>query len=226
MVPAYWDFNIFTGASMTFFAYTCQVQMLPIYSELVNPSYKRMKKVIQRSIATDFLFYLVIAVAGYLSQFNSTAQIVLERPGLPGSDTDYALLIAVVSVMACIMVAFPVNYNPFRQHFFNCVFGKEEFSQTENIILTTLFVAITCVVSIVFPNVKQVISIMGGLIAVSMCYLIPVICQIKLSKHGMGHPSNLLPVLFFGCLIVTGYTSVAITVYEIIAGIETMPRNK
>lgn len=43
---AYWDLNIFTGASMTFFAYTCQVQMLPIYSELVNPSYSRMKKVI------------------------------------------------------------------------------------------------------------------------------------------------------------------------------------
>lgn len=46
VVAAYWDLNIFTGASMTFFAYTCQVQMLPIYSELVNPSYSRMKKVI------------------------------------------------------------------------------------------------------------------------------------------------------------------------------------
>lgn len=128
VVAAYWDLNIFTGASMTFFAYTCQVQMLPIYSELVNPSYSRMRKVIQRSIATDFLFYLVIAVAGYLSQFNNTAEIVLERPALAGSGTDYALLIAVVSVMACIMVAFPVNYNPFRQHFFNCVFGRETFS--------------------------------------------------------------------------------------------------
>ena len=102
--------------------------MLPIYSELVNPNYKRMTKVIQRSIATDFIFYLVIAVAGYLSQFNNTAEIVLERPALSGSGTDYALLIAVVSVMACIMVAFPVNYNPFRQHFFNCVFARETFS--------------------------------------------------------------------------------------------------
>jgi hypothetical protein len=90
--------------------------------------------------------------------------------------------------------------------------------------LTTLFIAITCVVSIIFPNVKQVISIMGGLIAVSMCYLIPVICQIKLSEHGVSHPSNLLPVLFFGCLIITGYTSVGITVYEIISGNATMPR--
>ena len=28
------DFNIFSGAAMTFFAYTCQIQLLPIYSEL------------------------------------------------------------------------------------------------------------------------------------------------------------------------------------------------
>lgn len=31
-----WDF--FGGAAKTFFAYTCQVQLLPIYSELVNPN--------------------------------------------------------------------------------------------------------------------------------------------------------------------------------------------
>lgn len=65
--PAYWDLNIFKGCSMTFFAYTCQIQMLPIYSEMVNPNYKRIKKVIQRSIAIDFCFYLTIALAGYFS---------------------------------------------------------------------------------------------------------------------------------------------------------------
>lgn len=34
IVPVYWDMNFFTGGSLTFFAYTCQIQMLPIYSEL------------------------------------------------------------------------------------------------------------------------------------------------------------------------------------------------
>lgn len=77
--PCYIDMNLFTGASMTFFAFQCQVQLLPIYSELVNPNYKRVSKVINRAIAVDLTFYMVIALAGFFSQFDKTAKIVLER---------------------------------------------------------------------------------------------------------------------------------------------------
>jgi amino acid permease len=131
--------NFFTGCSLTFFAFTCQVQLLPIYSELQNPNYKRIKKVINRSIAIDFLFYLTIALAGYFSQFDLTEPIVLERVPLPGVDRDYPLLIAVILVMLCIMVAFPVNYNPFRQHFFSVICGRHEFSFKENFFVTAIF---------------------------------------------------------------------------------------
>jgi amino acid permease len=67
------DWNIFTACSMTFFSYTCQVQLMPVYSELVNPNYKRISKVINRSMVTDMIFYMVIAGSGYLSTFNSTS---------------------------------------------------------------------------------------------------------------------------------------------------------
>jgi len=67
--PIYVDLNLFTGCSMTFFAYTCQIQLLPIYSELVDPSYRRIKKVINRSITVDVLFYFIIACAGFFSMF-------------------------------------------------------------------------------------------------------------------------------------------------------------
>ena len=44
--PAYFDLNMFTGCSITFFAYQCQVNLLPIYSEMVNPNFQRVTKVI------------------------------------------------------------------------------------------------------------------------------------------------------------------------------------
>lgn len=66
----FFDLDMFTGFSMTFFAFQCQVQLLPIYSELVNPEYRRVVKVIDRAIAVDLFFYATIAVAGYLSSFN------------------------------------------------------------------------------------------------------------------------------------------------------------
>jgi amino acid permease len=111
---AWFDWNFFTGASITFFAYTCQVQLLPIYSELVNPNEKRIKKVIWRSVVVDVAFYVTIALAGYFSTYNQTPKIVLDRNPLPGIERDYALMIAQLAIIMVLFVAVPVNYNPFR----------------------------------------------------------------------------------------------------------------
>jgi len=51
-----------------------------------------------------------------------------------------------------------------------------------------------------------------------MCYLIPTYAYVKLSKVKWTAMKNLLPLLFFGILIVIGYTSVIITVYTIVKG--------
>eukprot|EP00356_Strombidium_inclinatum_P002026 CAMPEP_0170480034 /NCGR_PEP_ID=MMETSP0208-20121228/1021_1 /TAXON_ID=197538 /ORGANISM="Strombidium inclinatum, Strain S3" /LENGTH=335 /DNA_ID=CAMNT_0010752513 /DNA_START=269 /DNA_END=1276 /DNA_ORIENTATION=- len=114
--PAYLDWNIFTGASMTFYAYQCQVQMLPIHSELVNPEYRRITKVINRAILSDFSFYVVIATVGYFSSFQDTAAIVLERKRLPGqTGPDVFVLVAICGVILTIILAFPLSWNPTRQ---------------------------------------------------------------------------------------------------------------
>lgn len=51
--------------------------ILPVYSELVNPNYRRISKVINRALAVDMTFYLIIASAGYFSMFNATSDVVI-----------------------------------------------------------------------------------------------------------------------------------------------------
>lgn len=94
ITPFVFDWNFFTGACITFFAYTCQVQLLPIYSELINPVERRIKKIVSTSIAVDLAFYLTIAAAGYFSTFDKTERIVLNREPLNGQSRDYAIIIA------------------------------------------------------------------------------------------------------------------------------------
>jgi hypothetical protein len=69
------------------------VQLLPIYSELINPNERRIKKIIGVSVIVDVMFYMTIAAAGYFSTFDKTARVVLDRPPLSGS-RDYAILIS------------------------------------------------------------------------------------------------------------------------------------
>ena len=89
------------------------MQLLPIYSELINPNERRIKKIVSRSIFIDLLFYLTIASAGYFSTYDKTPAIVLERETLNG-EKDYAILVSLISIIVVLFVAVPVNYNPFR----------------------------------------------------------------------------------------------------------------
>lgn len=139
-----------------------------------------MVKVIDRAIAVDLFFYMTIAVAGYLSSFNETAKIVLERPTLE-SGPDYPILIAIITVIGSILVAFPVAYNPFRQQFFLLVYKSNTFTDKQNWIVTSVFILLTWAISIVYPSIDKVLAIMGGLCAATLDYGIPTYCYVKLS---------------------------------------------
>lgn len=114
---------------MSFFAFTCQMQMLPIYSELVRPSYKRIEKVVKRSLTIDFIFYAMMCSAGYWSTYNYTPQLVVTRPPLPGFDPDYCMLVASAALCLVLFAAFPCNYNPWRNQFFTLIMRQPNYSQ-------------------------------------------------------------------------------------------------
>lgn len=128
------------------------------------------------------------------------------------------MLIAAGAVFAVIFAAFPVNYNPWRNQFFLVVMKTSEYSQKANYILTFCFVTITVVLSILVPNITQVLSIMGGLCSCTLSYTIPAYCWVKLSPHPWYQWFNLSTICFMGVLITLGYASVVATVYEIVTG--------
>ena len=87
---------------------------MPVYSELVNPNFRRINKIIRRSLLTDMFFYLFIAVAGYISCFNKTNDIVVERAPLDGHERDYFMLVGALGICVIMVCSLPVNYHPWR----------------------------------------------------------------------------------------------------------------
>ena len=113
--PFILDWNIFQSCALVFFAYTCQMNLFPIYSELVKPDQRRINKVIYRSLLVDFVFYVLIGGAGYLSTLNYTSDVVIIREPLPGFDPDYCVIISAVAICLVLITSVPTNYNPGRQ---------------------------------------------------------------------------------------------------------------
>ena len=97
-----------------------------------------------------------------------------------------------------------------------------------NIICTASFLAFTCFLAIVYPNVSDVLGILGGLNATGIQFLVPsntiyfsdhvvlVICSVKVSGLPYTAPSNLIKIGFFGILCLIGYTNVGTTIYRMV----------
>lgn len=182
--PVEWfklDLNFFSGCSITFFSFTCQASILPIYSELVNPKQSRMMKVIGRSLSIDCLFYCSIALVGYFSTLKDTPDLVIARPTLTDKP-DYAMTISCLAVILVVLVSSPANYFPFKNTLNYMITGKMEVSTRFNVICTTIFCSLTCFIGVIFPNIKSALSITGGFSSVNMCYLVPLICWVQLSE--------------------------------------------
>lgn len=152
--------------------------MLPIYSELSTPSLPRMYKVIHRAVLVDMAFYLIIGLAGYMSQLSLTDPIALERTSLPGRGVDYPALLAVIAVSSCMVASFPVNVNPFREAFFKQMLKYEDYSDKENYIFVGITLSVTTFISIVFPKITAVLGLLGGLVAIQTGYFIPLVIQV------------------------------------------------
>ena len=89
---------------------------------------------------------------------------------------------------------------------------------------TSIFIAVTCFISIVFPDVSSVLGVAGGLNATSIQFLVPMICSIKVSGQPVRAPSNIIKILFFGFLCLVGYGNVGTTIYRIFTGDDVIGR--
>lgn len=91
-------------------------------------------------------------------------------------------------------------------------------------IFNASWLSVSTMISIAIPNITSWLGLAGGLIGVTMFYLLPVMIQLKLSKQPWHSSSNLVAIIFFGVLVLMGYGSVIVTLIKTVKGIEKMPR--
>jgi hypothetical protein len=94
----------------------------------VNPSEKRMKKVIGRSLTVDCAFYCSIALVGYFSTFSATPDLVISRVPLNTGSSDYAMTVACIAVILVVLVSSPANYFPFKNTLNYMIYKRNEIS--------------------------------------------------------------------------------------------------
>ncbi|KAI9988148.1 hypothetical protein PInf_024413 [Phytophthora infestans] len=119
--------NFMLSVPIVMFAFTCQVNVFSIYTELQRPCIRRMNKVVDRATLISFLIYLSIGVVAYLAfgpqltEPKYKGNILLSFPL-----NDTLIAISRAAITFTVAVAFPLNIFPCRftiDMIINVVFG-------------------------------------------------------------------------------------------------------
>ncbi len=174
--------------------------------------------VITRSTLIVIFFYLMMSIFGYLSTLGETPEIVIVRKSIL-KPVDYFQVIAALALLVVMVANCVTNYMPFRSILYAMATGKEVVPQKWNFIITFSFFGTVVLVSLFFPFVTKVLGIFGGICSVNICYLIPIICYIKLRHEGDPIVSlkNLSAIIYMVFLCILGWLSVIASILIIVA---------
>jgi len=116
------DLNIFSACGITFFAYQCLSAFFPVYYDLANPTLSRISKVVFRSVAIEYVLYLIVAACGYLSFLDDTLPIIINNQAVTPL---FQVLFNVARVMVYIKLAIsiPINFNPLKRSVYDFIYG-------------------------------------------------------------------------------------------------------
>lgn len=85
------------------------------------------------------------------------------------------MTMAVFTYNFCLLISYPIRFNMLRLSLFQLIFDRETITNIENFLVTGSTVALSCIISIYIPDIRVANVFMGGILAVLISYVIPVL---------------------------------------------------
>uniref|UniRef100_A0A673MZE6 Sodium-coupled neutral amino acid transporter 3-like n=1 Tax=Sinocyclocheilus rhinocerous TaxID=307959 RepID=A0A673MZE6_9TELE len=156
------------------FAFVCHPEVLPIYTELKNPSKKRMQNVANISILAMFVMYLVTAIFGYLTFYGNVKSELLEMY----SKKDTLMLCVRLAVLIAVTLTVPVVLFPIRRAVLQLLFPDKPFHWVRHISIAVCLLFLVNLLVIFVPNIRDIFGFIGATSAPSLIFILPGIIYI------------------------------------------------
>jgi len=185
-----WDF--FKAFSVLLFAYNCHLNVVPVTSELTDPSDNRIERVCFRVVLVEISFYALIATGGYLSFLALTTQNILQSYGSSPS-----VLMCRAGLSFTILIAIPTNNLPTIRSLQGLITslvpsksqkpgmepllsaGLSEGSNVLRLLLTAICLAAQVSTAIAVPNVADVMGLLGASVGTVLMMALPLAVLLK-----------------------------------------------
>lgn len=174
----------FQGWATMMLSYNCQITLFYVRGELMHKTHKRTRKVSRLLIGILYPFYSLIAITGYISMGGKDIPAVytLRKPyGSPStnqdsSNRDIPMKIAQCLFLFAALFHIPLTLYPSREQIY--IFYQLKKDAKIHLPLTGIMTVLAFLIPCIYPDVTNILGLLGGLTVGSSGYLLPTILKI------------------------------------------------
>uniref|UniRef100_A0A8C4LXW8 Solute carrier family 38 member 3 n=1 Tax=Equus asinus asinus TaxID=83772 RepID=A0A8C4LXW8_EQUAS len=184
------------------FAFVCHPEVLPIYTELKDPSKRKMQHISNLSIAVMYVMYFLAALFGYLTFYDGVESELLHTYNKV-DPFDVLILCVRVAVLTAVTLTVPIVLFPVRRAIQQMLFQSQEFSWLRHtLIATSLLICINLLV-IFAPTILGIFGIIGATSAPCLIFIFPAIFYFRIVPTEK-EPARSTPKILALCFAVLG----------------------
>ncbi|XP_056278060.1 sodium-coupled neutral amino acid transporter 3-like isoform X2 [Pseudoliparis swirei] len=185
------------------FAFVCHPEVLPIYTELSNPTRRRMQGVGSASILGMFVMYSFTATFGYLTFYENTeAELLLNYSKVDPLDS--LILCVRVAVLVAVTLTVPVVLYPIRRALQQLLFPEKAFHWLRHIAIAVCLLFVVNLLVILVPNIRDIFGISGATTAPSLIFILPGLFYIRIIPTDL-EPMTSRPKIQAACFTALGF---------------------
>ncbi|KAM6985670.1 sodium-coupled neutral amino acid transporter 4 [Aplochiton taeniatus] len=181
--PKYFVFNSQTAYTVPIlaFAFVCHPEVLPIYSELKDRSRKKMQNVSNLSILAMLVMYMLSALFGYLTFYDSVeAELLHTFTKVYKFDT--LLLLVRLAVLTAVTLTVPIVLFPIRSSINTLLFSGRDFSWARHLLIAAAILFFNNLLVIFVPTIRDIFGFIGSSAATMLIFILPAAFYLRLVK--------------------------------------------
>lgn len=182
------------------FAFVCHPEVLPIYTELRNPSKKKMQHVSNIAIFIMYVMYFLAALFGYLTFYNNVeAELLHTYSKIEPYDT--LILCVRLAVLTAVTLTVPIVLFPVRNAIQQMIFPNKTFNWIRHIVIAITLLTLINMLVIFAPNILGIFGIIGATSAPCLIFIFPAVFYIRIvpkEDEPMRSKSKILAACFAG----------------------------
>uniref|UniRef100_A0A8B9PKR5 Solute carrier family 38 member 3 n=1 Tax=Apteryx owenii TaxID=8824 RepID=A0A8B9PKR5_APTOW len=176
------------------FAFVCHPEVLPIYTELKNPSKKKMQCISNISIMVMYLMYFLAALFGYLTFYGRVESELLHTYNKV-DPFDVLILCVRVAVLTAVTLTVPIVLFPVRRAIQQMLFQGKDFSWVRHIIIAVVLLTFINLLVIFAPSILGIFGMIGATSAPCLIFIFPAIFYMRImpkDKEPLRSPPKIL----------------------------------